>query len=148
MVNLVPRPGGKTSGAGTAGGSLRTFTGPGGAGGIRCGTVPAHCWVTDWFEHASLGIALLYVMVHQQDIRRPLGLPRGIPADRLRAALNFARVAPPIGTPWRLRGLRLIATDLDPKALQPGMTRDELFAALNGHTKGAAGFVVRFRHPS
>lgn len=28
---------------------------------IRCGAVPAHCWLTDWFEHASLGIALLYV---------------------------------------------------------------------------------------
>ena len=28
---------------------------------IRCGTMPAHCWMTDWFEHASLGIALLFV---------------------------------------------------------------------------------------
>jgi len=28
---------------------------------IRCGTVPAHCWVTDWFEHASFGNALLLV---------------------------------------------------------------------------------------
>jgi NADH-quinone oxidoreductase subunit M len=28
---------------------------------VRCGTVPAHCWVTDWFEHASPGLALLYV---------------------------------------------------------------------------------------
>lgn len=28
---------------------------------VRCGTVPAHCWVTDWFEHASPGIALLHV---------------------------------------------------------------------------------------
>lgn len=28
---------------------------------VRCGTVPAHCWVTDWFEHASMGIALLFV---------------------------------------------------------------------------------------
>lgn len=28
---------------------------------VRCGTIPAHCWVTDWFEHASFGIALLYV---------------------------------------------------------------------------------------
>lgn len=28
---------------------------------VGCGTVPAHCWLTDWFEHASLGIALLYV---------------------------------------------------------------------------------------
>jgi NADH-quinone oxidoreductase subunit M len=29
---------------------------------IRCATVPAHCWLTDWFEHASLGIALLFVV--------------------------------------------------------------------------------------
>jgi NADH-quinone oxidoreductase subunit M len=28
---------------------------------VRCGTVPAHCWVTNWFEHASPGIALLYL---------------------------------------------------------------------------------------
>ena len=28
---------------------------------VRCGTVPAHCWVTDWFEHASFGNGLLFV---------------------------------------------------------------------------------------
>ena len=28
---------------------------------IRCGTVPTHCWLTDWFEHASFGNALLFV---------------------------------------------------------------------------------------
>jgi NADH-quinone oxidoreductase subunit M len=28
---------------------------------VRCGTVPAHCWVTDWFEHTSFGIAMLFV---------------------------------------------------------------------------------------
>jgi NADH-quinone oxidoreductase subunit M len=28
---------------------------------VRCGTIPAHCWVTDWFEHATFGIALLFV---------------------------------------------------------------------------------------
>lgn len=28
---------------------------------IRCGTVPAHCWLTDWFENASFGTALLFV---------------------------------------------------------------------------------------
>lgn len=27
---------------------------------IRCGTVPAHGWLTDWFEHASFGNALLF----------------------------------------------------------------------------------------
>ncbi|MFO0952849.1 MAG: proton-conducting transporter membrane subunit [Isosphaeraceae bacterium] len=28
---------------------------------IRSGTVPVHCWVTDWFEHASFGNGLLFV---------------------------------------------------------------------------------------
>ena len=48
---------------------------------------------------------------------------------------------------WHHYTFTLIATDLDPKALAPGMTRDELFGALAGHTKGAAGLVSRFRHP-
>jgi Raf kinase inhibitor-like YbhB/YbcL family protein len=38
----------------------------------------------------------------------------------------------------------LIATDLDPKALQPGMTRDELLTALAGHVRGAAGLIGRY----
>ncbi len=29
---------------------------------LRCGSVPFQCWVTDWFEHASFGNALLFVM--------------------------------------------------------------------------------------
>jgi phosphatidylethanolamine-binding protein (PEBP) family uncharacterized protein len=41
----------------------------------------------------------------------------------------------------------LIATDLEPKALQPGMTKDEVYAALAGHTKGAAGLVGLFGNP-
>jgi NADH-quinone oxidoreductase subunit M len=28
---------------------------------IHCGTVPAHCWVTDWFDGASFGPAITYV---------------------------------------------------------------------------------------
>jgi uncharacterized protein (TIGR03083 family) len=58
-------------------------------------------------------VALLDAMIHQQDIRRPLGAPRTIPPDRLLPALSFARFAPPIGAFWRARGLRLVATDLD-----------------------------------
>lgn len=57
-------------------------------------------------------IALLDGMVHQQDIRRPLGILRDIPAERLVPALDFARIALPIGAPWRMRGLRFNATDL------------------------------------
>jgi NADH-quinone oxidoreductase subunit M len=52
---------------------------------IRCGTVPAHCWVTDWFEHASFGIALLAVV--------PLaGVYAGV------------RLVLPVAPDWALRG--------------------------------------------
>jgi len=37
-------------------------------------------------------------------------------------------------------------TDLDPKALQPGLTREELAAALKDHVKGSAGLITRFKH--
>ena len=47
---------------------------------------------------------------------------------------------------WHHYTFTLIATDLDPSALQPGMTRDELLAALQGHAKGAAGLIGRFKH--
>jgi len=38
----------------------------------------------------------------------------------------------------------LIATDLEPTDLPPGLTREELFAKLTGHTKGATGLVGLF----
>jgi Raf kinase inhibitor-like YbhB/YbcL family protein len=41
----------------------------------------------------------------------------------------------------------LIATDLEPNALQPGMTRDELIKALEGHAKGATGIIGTFSKP-
>jgi uncharacterized protein (TIGR03083 family) len=58
-------------------------------------------------------IALTDGMIHQQDIRRPLGLTRTIDPERLRTALDFARFAPTIRGAWRSRGVRLVATDLD-----------------------------------
>jgi NADH-quinone oxidoreductase subunit M len=57
---------------------------------VRCGTVPAHCWLTDWFEHASLGIALLYV----------------IPLSGVYAAI---RLVTPIGQDWVLRSIGLVS---------------------------------------
>jgi Raf kinase inhibitor-like YbhB/YbcL family protein len=53
----------------------------------------------------------------------------------------------PPNTDWHHYTWTLIATDLDPKALQPGMTRDELAVALKDHVKGSAGLVTRFKHP-
>ena len=58
-------------------------------------------------------IALTDGAIHHQDIRRPLGMPREIPPERLRAVLDFAMVAVPIRAFVRTRGLRLVATDLD-----------------------------------
>lgn len=65
-------------------------------------------------------------LIHHQDIRRPLGLPREIPVDRLRAALRFASYAPPLRGFWKIRGVRVIATDVEwragrgPEAWGPG----------------------------
>jgi Raf kinase inhibitor-like YbhB/YbcL family protein len=38
----------------------------------------------------------------------------------------------------------LIATDLEPSALAPGMTREELIKALDGHAKQATGLIGTF----
>jgi phosphatidylethanolamine-binding protein (PEBP) family uncharacterized protein len=42
--------------------------------------------------------------------------------------------------------LVLWATDLDPKALPPGLTRNDLLAKLDGHVKGATGLIGLFKH--
>ena len=54
----------------------------------------------------------------------------------------------PPNTDWHHYTFTLVATDLDPKALQPGLTREELAAALKDHVKGSAGLVTRFKHAS
>ena len=58
-------------------------------------------------------IALTDGLIHQQDIRRPLGLPRTVPADRLVPALRTALFAPVLRGIVRVRDVRLVATDLD-----------------------------------
>src|SRR6185437_13295479 len=57
---------------------------------IRCGVVPVHCWLTDWFEHASFGIAILYV----------------IPLSGVYAAI---RLVLPIAPDWVLHGIGLVS---------------------------------------
>jgi uncharacterized protein (TIGR03083 family) len=63
---------------------------------------------------AALGsrVGLVETLIHHQDIRRALGQPRPIPAERLLPALRVALIAPDIARPWRIRGIRLVATDL------------------------------------
>ena len=58
-------------------------------------------------------LALLDVTIHHQDIRRPLGMPRQIPAERLRCVLDDSVRSPELPG-WHLaRGVRLTPTDLD-----------------------------------
>jgi uncharacterized protein (TIGR03083 family) len=53
-------------------------------------------------------------LIHHQDIRRPLGLPRTIPADRLVAALELVPgLGGFVGAKKRVAGLRLVAEDVD-----------------------------------
>jgi len=65
--------------------------------------------------------------------------------------IYFGPGTPP-NTDWHHYTFTLIATDLDPKALPPGLTREELASALinplQNHVKGSAGLVTRFKHPS
>lgn len=58
-------------------------------------------------------IALTDALIHHQDIRRPLGATREIPTERLRCALDFAPTAPPLRARKRVRGLELVATDIE-----------------------------------
>ncbi len=57
---------------------------------IRCGAVPAHCWLTDWFEHASFGNALLFVA----------------PLTGVYAAV---RLVLPVAPGWVLQGIGLVS---------------------------------------
>jgi uncharacterized protein (TIGR03083 family) len=53
-------------------------------------------------------------LIHQQDIRRPLGRPREVPADRLGHAFDLLPRLGGILKPNRtVRGLTLVAADLD-----------------------------------
>ncbi|MFD0000523.1 maleylpyruvate isomerase family mycothiol-dependent enzyme [Nocardia sp. NPDC127526] len=64
-----------------------------------------------WFAKLSPGLALSDTFVHQQDIRRPLGLERKVPEERLVHVLGNPD---PFAAPGRyMKGLRWEATDVD-----------------------------------
>lgn len=66
------------------------------------------------FDRSNPGGHMAEYVIHQQDIRRPLGLPREIPPDRLVAALNGVTKLPDVRlSAWRrLRRRRWEATDV------------------------------------
>ena len=50
--------------------------------------------------------------IHHQDVRRALGCPRAVPPERLLVTLRLALLGPDTGGLWRIRGVRVVATDL------------------------------------
>ena len=80
------------------------------------------------------------LVIHQQDVRRPLGIPRSIPADRLSIVLDFgisrsALTSTMAFSRRRSKGLRLVAPDIGwwagsgPEVCGPG---EGILMALNG----------------
>jgi hypothetical protein len=63
----------------------------------------------------------------------------------MKAATYTGPCTPP-GAPHHYT-FTLIATDLDPKALKEGLTRDEVIKELDGHAKVATGLIGTFSHP-
>jgi Raf kinase inhibitor-like YbhB/YbcL family protein len=59
---------------------------------------------------------------------------------------NYFGPCTPPGAPHHYT-FTLIATDLEPKQLKEGMTREEVIKALDGHAKGATGLIGTFSHP-
>lgn len=86
-------------------------------------------------------IALVDGTIHHQDIRRPLGQPRTVPADRLRRILELVPNNPRLGARRRIKGLRLRATDMDwthgrgPEVIGPG---EALLMAMAGRPAAVA----------
>ena len=53
------------------------------------------------------------VLIHAQDIHRPLGIRRQIPESHVRPVADFVKTTVGFGTKKRIAGLRLTATDMD-----------------------------------
>ena len=77
----------------------------------------------------------------------------GKPSDKYVGGIGTAKQSiylgpctPPNQSPHHYTFI-LIATDLDPKALPPGLTKLELFEKLNGHVKGSTGIIGLFKNP-
>ncbi|MGA3306870.1 MAG: YbhB/YbcL family Raf kinase inhibitor-like protein, partial [Stellaceae bacterium] len=66
------------------------------------------------------------------------GMPNGL----------YLGPCPPYGQLPHHYVITVIATDLAPDALQPGLTRDALVVALKGHALASSSHVARYAHPA
>ena len=82
------------------------------------------------------------MVVHTQDIRRPLGIAAQIPEERLRICLDYVKnIGFPFGTKKRIAGVKLVATDIEwthgegPEVRGPG---EALLMMMNGRKDALA----------
>jgi uncharacterized protein (TIGR03083 family) len=80
------------------------------------------------------------IVVHSDDIRRPLGLPSEASPEAILACLEMYKKASfPVGTKKRIEGLRMVATDVDwshgtgPEVTGPGLP---MVMAMTGRAAG------------
>jgi phosphatidylethanolamine-binding protein (PEBP) family uncharacterized protein len=75
------------------------------------------------------------------------------PSDKYVGGTNYRKMTtwrgmcPPPGTATHHYNFTIRGTDLDPKALPPGLTAQELDTRLEGHVKGTAVLVGMFARP-
>jgi uncharacterized protein (TIGR03083 family) len=94
-------------------------------------------------------VNLAELMIHQQDVRRPLGLSRKIPGDRLSSILDYClsragNVTVVPGSHKRSKGLRFVATDIDWSAGQgPEVSgpAEAILMAINGRSSSIGDLV-------
>jgi Raf kinase inhibitor-like YbhB/YbcL family protein len=120
--------------------------------GVPDGTKSFALVLTDPEGRVPVGVSHMVVYGIPADVKGFAEGELSQPSDKfvggkstMEKAVYFGPGTPP-GTDWHHYTFTLIATDLDPKALQPGMTREELGVALKDHVKGTAGLVTRFKH--
>ncbi len=72
--------------------------------------------------------------------------PKFVGGKSLMGVGHYSGPCTPAGAPHHYT-FTLMATDLEPTALKPGMTREEVIAAVKGHAKGATGLIGTFSKP-
>ena len=109
--------------------------------------------MSDWEGQSGLGSHHLLAYNIKPDVTGFAEGELGKPSDKFTGGKETAArpftVAPvtPPNTGIHHYIFTVIATDLEPGALPPGLTRDELWEKLKGHAKGVAGLVGLFGRP-
>lgn len=92
----------------------------------------------------AYGIPVSVTSFAEGEVSKPS--PNYVGGKGTAGAATYMGPCTPRGAPHHYT-FTLIATDLEPGDLPAGLTREELFAKLTGHTKGATGLVGLFGSP-